>query len=182
MIDIHTWSYPAIALAAAVEGEIVFVGAAALVGTGDLSAGAVAVAGTIGATLGDWFHYFAVRGRVSEWVRTGMPLAGQGALDWIRRHHTMSVAAIRFAPGFRIALTVLCAAAGVSPLRFCAVNAITAAVWAVAVLQAVAYGGPRLLTATGLSPVSATLVSALVALGLIAGAPGLLRRARSAMP
>jgi len=62
------------------------------------------------------------------------------------------------------------------------VNAITAAIWAVAVLQAVAYGGPRLLTATGLSPVSATLVSALAALGLIAGAPVVLRRARSAMP
>lgn len=182
MIDPHTWSYPAIALAAAVEGEIVFVGAAALVGTGDLSAGAVALAGTVGAALGDWFHYFAVRGRVAGWVRDGLPLAGQDALGWIRRHHTMAVAAIRFVPGFRIALTVLCAAAGVSPLRFCAVNAITAAIWAVAVLQAVAYGGPRLLTATGLSPVSATLVSALAALGLIAGAPVVLRRARSAMP
>lgn len=183
MIDAQALSYPAIALAAAIEGEIVFVAAAALVGAGQLSAGAVAVAGAIGATLGDQFHFFVARGRVADWVRAGLPASTREVLlGWVRRHHSLAVAAIRFVPGFRIALTLLCAAAGVSPLRFVVVNALTAAVWAVAVLQAVAYGGPRLLTATGLSPVSATLVSALVALGLIASAPALFRRARSVMP
>lgn len=180
MTGLPALSYPAIAIAAAIEGEIVFVAAAALVGAGQLSAVAVAVAGAIGATLGDQFHYFAARGRVSDWVRAGLPAGGREALlGWVRRHHTLAVAAIRFAPGFRIALTVLCAAAGVSPLRFCAVNAISAVLWAAAVLQAVAYGGPRLLSAVGLSPVTATLASALAVLGLIAAVPVLLRRPRS---
>ena len=55
-------AYVGITIAAALEGEITFVGAAALVSQGMLDPVAVIAAGATGAALGDQFYFYAFRG------------------------------------------------------------------------------------------------------------------------
>ena len=54
-------AYIAIFVAAAVEGEIVFVVASAAVAAGRLDAAGVLVAGALGASAGDQFFFHALR-------------------------------------------------------------------------------------------------------------------------
>ena len=60
--------YLAILLAAAVEGEVAYVAAAALVAHGVLDPAGVIVAGTFGAAIGDQFYFYLLRGRLARWV------------------------------------------------------------------------------------------------------------------
>jgi membrane protein DedA with SNARE-associated domain len=186
MIDlagwIGPWTYVAILLAAALEGEIVFVAASALVAAGELHPLGVVAAGACGATLGDqvWFH--VLRGRPTAWllrVAERSPHA-QALRAHVRRHQDVMILAIRFLPGLRIAVTAACALAGVSARRFAALNGVAALVWAVAVLTSVAWLGPgvgRLLGLRGWSGILAAAVT--VAAGLRwAGRAWLSRSAR----
>ena len=58
-------AYVGITIAAALEGEITFVGAAALVSQGMLDPVAVIASGAMGAALGDQFYFYAFRGSFS---------------------------------------------------------------------------------------------------------------------
>ncbi|MEQ1912444.1 MAG: hypothetical protein ABMA15_26720, partial [Vicinamibacterales bacterium] len=60
--------YFGILLAAIIEGEIAYVGAAALVAQGHLNALGVVVAGAFGAAIGDQAFFYVFRGRLPRWV------------------------------------------------------------------------------------------------------------------
>ncbi len=154
-------AYIGITIAAALEGEITFVGAAALVSQGMLDPVAVIAAGAMGAALGDQFYFYAFRGSfggletgpLARWLGRKPALAARGAqlIDLVRRHDTAMVLAIRFAPGLRIALAAACAYAGVRALKLSVLNGIASIVWAVLMLWLVAYLGPAMLERVGIS-------------------------------
>lgn len=144
--------YLAVLIAAAVEGELSYIGAAALVAHGELRAWAVLVAGAAGAALGDQAYFYAFRGRLPRWLarfpalqQRCTPLVGR-----VRRHASLMVLLIRFAPGLRIALTAACVCADISPPRFSLLNLLSAVVWASALMILVGWLGPTYLARFGL--------------------------------
>ena len=174
--------YVGITIAAALEGEVTFVGAAALVSQGILDPLAVIASGAMGAALGDQFYFYAFRasvgglktGPLARWLGRKPAVAAKGAqlIDLVRRHDTAMVLAIRFAPGLRIALAAACAYAGVRALKVSVLNGIASVVWAVLMLWLVAYVGPAMLERAGISgwwgtlaPAAAILAAALLIRG-----------------
>ncbi|MEP7117555.1 MAG: VTT domain-containing protein [Acidobacteriota bacterium] len=170
-----TAPYFGVLVAAAVEGEVVFVGASALVAFGCLHPLGVMLSGALGAAIGDQFMFFAARAGVSRWLsRSDRPRSG--LLAWVQGHQLMAAFAVRFAPGLRLTLTALCVAAGVSPRRFCIANGVSSLLWAAVVMGAVAYGGPWLLGEAGLGPRFSAVVVAVSALAVLATLTPWLRR------
>jgi membrane protein DedA with SNARE-associated domain len=165
------FAYLAVLVAAIVEGEVLFVTAATLVSQGHLNPVGVAVAGALGATIGDqgWFYLF--RGRLRRWLerypqlrRRAMPLVKK-----VRRHDSLTVLAIRFSPGIRIALSVACAYADVAAWKFSILSTVTACVWSVGLLTLVAWVGPRFLPGVGISGWWSALVPAILIVILARG-------------
>jgi membrane protein DedA with SNARE-associated domain len=156
--------YVGIAVAAAVEGEVAYSLAAALVGQGHLNALGVVLAGTAGACLGDQFYFYLLRGRLRHWLDRYERIARRGRLlaGHVRRHAVPMVFMIRFAPGLRIAMAAACAYAGVGAFTFSVVNLAASAVWAVGVIALVAWFGPAYLSRLGISGWWSALVPALV--------------------
>ena len=159
--------YAGILLAAIVEGEIAYVGAAALVAQGQLNPFGVLVAGAIGAATGDQAYFYVFRGRLPRWVarypsleRKAAPLVGR-----VRRHASLMVLLIRFAPGLRIALAAACAWVDVPPLKFSALNLLSAFVWATALLGLVGWLGPSYLAQYGLGGWKGALLIGLAVIG-----------------
>jgi membrane protein DedA with SNARE-associated domain len=146
------FTYLAIAVAAVVEGEFVYIGASALVMEGQLHPLGVIAAGAIGAMVGDQAYFYLLRSRLTKRLRNLPTLRRRAAplLAYVRAHDSLAVLLIRFAPGFRIALAAACAFAGVSPAKFSALNAATAVLWAILVLVLVAWAGPASVSAFGL--------------------------------
>ena len=145
--------YAAVMLAAIVEGEVAYVAAASVVASGHLNPVGVMLAGACGATVGDQFYFYLLRGRVTRWIDRLPPLARrvEPLVAHVRRHDTAMVLLIRFAPGLRVALAAACAAANVPPLKFSVLNGISAAVWAIALMVLVGWLGPTYLAQIGLS-------------------------------
>ena len=159
--------YVGILLAAVVEGEIAYIGAATLVAQGQLDALGVVVAGACGAAIGDQAFFYVFRGRLPRWVARYPSLEQKAAplVDRVRRHDAWMVLLIRFAPGLRIALSAACAWVGVSALKFSVLNLLSSFVWAIALLVLVAWVGPTYLSQFGLSGWKGALV---VGLGVVA--------------
>jgi membrane protein DedA with SNARE-associated domain len=157
-------TYAGIAAAAALEGEIGFVAAAALVSRGYLDPLKVTAAGAIGAAVGDQLYFYVFRGRVSLWLDRVPAIAkrGRALATKVRRHETLTILMIRFAPGRRIALAAACAYAGVSAVKFSLLNAMTSIVWAVGLLALVAWIGPLYLPRLGISGWWSALIPALL--------------------
>jgi len=157
-------TYAGIAIAAALEGEVGFVTAATLVARGYLDPLKVTAAGAIGAAIGDQFYFYVFRGRVSIWLDRIPAIATRGrALAMkVRRHETLTILVIRFAPGLRIALAAACAIAGVSAVKFSLLNGITSIVWAAGLLGLVAWVGPVYLGRFGISGWWGALIPPLV--------------------
>ena len=155
-------TYAGICAAAAIEGEVVFIAAAVLVAAGKLSQVGVVVAGALGAAAGDQFYFYLLRGRVDGWLRRLRPIAARhmAIVDRVRRHQTMMIFVIRFAPGLRIALAAACAYARVSPLRFSLVDTAAAFSWAVLLMTLVSRAGPALLEDLGVSGIWAAWLPA----------------------
>jgi membrane protein DedA with SNARE-associated domain len=93
--------------------------------------------------------------------RSAVPL-----VTLVRRHATMMVLLIRFAPGLRVALTAACVYVEVPPLKFSILNSLTALAWAVLLLVMVGWFGPAALARFGLGGWKGALVmgAAIVAL------------------
>lgn len=160
------WPYLAVAAGAALEGEVVYSGAAVLVGLGRLDGPLVALAGTLGAAGGDQFYFYLLRGRL-RWLldRIGFIARRRPVIvEAVRRSETLIILAIRFSPGFRIALAAACAYAGVPAWRFSLLNAITAGVWAVGLLAIIAWAGPVMFAQFGISGAWAAIIPAVVLL------------------
>ena len=157
-------AYLAIFLAAGLEGEIVFVSAAALVSRGQLDPVGVALSGALGAAAGDQFYFYALRGRLNRWVERFPALARRGAklTRRVRRSETVTVLMIRFSPGLRIAMSVACAYAKVPALKFSLLNLFTCFLWASGLLGLVAWFGPTVLGRLGISGWWAVLIPATI--------------------
>jgi membrane protein DedA with SNARE-associated domain len=160
--------YGGIALAAIVEGEVTYIGAATLVAEGKLNALAVLVAGALGAAIGDQAFFYLFRGRLPMWLARYPSLARKTAplVDRVRRHGSLMVLLIRFAPGLRIALTAACAAAEIPAWTVSTLNLFSAFVWAGVVLALVAWLGPTYLATFGLAGWRGALVAGVLFLVL----------------
>jgi membrane protein DedA with SNARE-associated domain len=144
-------AYVGVFLAAAVEGEAVFVAASVAVAMGRLNAWGVLVAGAFGGAAGDQFFFYAFRGRLSSWLdRFPRLKPRRAALELLVRRFAVPLAAsIRFLPGLRIAIPAACADAKMSPLLFSVLNLAGAFAWAGAILGLISWAGPTVLTRVG---------------------------------
>jgi membrane protein DedA with SNARE-associated domain len=161
--------YVGILIAAIVEGEIAYIGAATLVAQGQLNPLAVLVCGTLGAAVGDQAFFYAFRGRLPRWVARYPSLQQKAAplLERVRRHDSLAVFLVRFSPGLRIAITAACAWVEVPALKFSVLNLLSAGVWALALLVLVAWFGPTYLAQYGLAGWKGALVMGLAVFGLL---------------
>lgn len=148
----HLLPYWGVLTAAIVEGEIAYITAAVLVAHGQLNPMGVLVSGAVGAAVGDQIYFYLFRGRLRRWMarypaleRRTAPLLGR-----VRRHSRSMVMLIRFAPGLRIALAAACAWVDVPAWTFSILNALSAFVWAAALLVIVGWLGPAVLAQYGL--------------------------------
>ena len=157
-------AYAAVLLGAMLEGEIIFVTAAAMVSRGVLDPVAVTLAGAIGAAFGDQIHFYILRGRLRRWLDRSPRIARRGAAltRRVRRNETFTILVLRFSPGLRIALAAACAYAGVRPLKFSALNTFTCLIWATSLLTLVAWFGPAVLSRLGISGWWAALIPAVI--------------------
>lgn len=146
------------------EGEVVFVTAALLVSRGILDPFAVALAGTLGASVGDQIYFYLLRGRLRRWLDRFPAIArrGEKLVRRVRRHETLTVLMLRFSPGLRIALAAACAYAGVPAVKFSLLNTFTCLIWATGLLALVAWFGPAVLTRLGISGWWGALIPAVV--------------------
>jgi membrane protein DedA with SNARE-associated domain len=159
---VHTLAYLSVFLAAAVEGEAVFVVASVAVATGTLRYWGVLTAGALGASTGDQFFFYAFRGPLRNWLERFPALRRRrdAIASQVRRHAIPLAAFCRFLPGLRIAIPVACASAGVSPLVFSPISIASSFVWAASILGVVASAGPAALDNLGVARNWALVVSA----------------------
>jgi undecaprenyl-diphosphatase len=160
--------YSGITLAAIIEGEVAYIGAATLVAEGRLHPLPVLVAGAIGAAIGDQAYFYVFRGRVPRWLARYPRLQQKTAplVSRVRRHASLMVLLIRFAPGLRIALAAACAAVDVSPRKFSSLNLLAAFAWAAVLLVLVAWLGPTYLARYGLGGWRGALAVGVVIVGV----------------
>jgi membrane protein DedA with SNARE-associated domain len=175
----HLLPYYGVMIAAIVEGEIAYIGAAALVAQGHLHPVGVLVSGAVGAAIGDQAYFYAFRGRLPRWLARYPSLQQRAAplVDRVRRHDSLMVLLIRFAPGLRIAIAAACAWADVSPRKFSVLNLLSAFVWAFALLALVGWFGPTYLARYGLGGWKGALVMGLAVLALLKALGSYERRA-----
>jgi membrane protein DedA with SNARE-associated domain len=167
----HALAYLSVFVAAAVEGETVFVIASVAVATGSLNYWGVLMAGALGASTGDQFFFYAFRGPLRHWVERipGLRRRRDAIASRVRRHAIALAASCRFLPGLRIAIPVACASAGVSPRVFSPISVASSFVWAAGILALIAAAGPAVLDDLGLARNWALGVSAGVVLLLFVG-------------
>ena len=157
--------YLSIYIFAILEGEIYYITACVAASFGKLNWAAVIVAGALGGSTGDQLWFYILRGRLG-WL---------DRYPWLKRHHAAVSARIaanetpmllvsRFLPGLRVAIPVACAYARVKPIRFSALNLVSAFAWASAIMLIVARLGPRAMAALGLSGWWAPIVPAVFVL------------------
>jgi membrane protein DedA with SNARE-associated domain len=164
----HALVYAGIFVAAAVEGEIVFVAASVSVALGHLDRWSVLVAGALGGSAGDQCYFYAFRGPLKWWLdrfpRIARRREALGRL--VERYSIPLTAMCRFLPGLRIAIPAACAASPMRASLFSSISLASAFVWAAAILGLVAGAGPRALLHLGVARNWALGASAIVVLAL----------------
>jgi membrane protein DedA with SNARE-associated domain len=85
----------------------------------------------------------------------------------VRRHDSLMVLLIRFAPGLRIALAAACAWVDVSPRKFSVLNLLSAFAWALALMVLVGWFGPTYLAHFGLGGWKGALAAGVAVFGLL---------------
>jgi undecaprenyl-diphosphatase len=143
--------YLAIYLAAVVEGEIYYSKVAADAAAGRLFWPWVLTAGALGGATGDQVWFYLLRGRI-HWLDRFPRLARyrDRVMTHVHNSETGLVLVSRFLPGLRTAIPIACAYAGTRPIKFSALNLVSAFAWAGAILLFVK-GGSRTLSAFGLN-------------------------------
>jgi membrane-associated protein len=162
-------AYGVVFAAALLEGEVVFVAAAALVGQGSLNALGVMTAGTLGAAAGDQLAFYLLRARIRSWLdRAAVARRAGHALEGaVRRHGAWLSFAVRFAPGLRLTIVAACAYAAVPGWVFSLANLAGALVWAAGILWLVGRLGPGWLAHVGLHGWWAVAVPAIFVLAMV---------------
>jgi membrane protein DedA with SNARE-associated domain len=144
-------SYLIIVFFAIVEGEIYLSKASADAINGKLFWPFVVIAGAIGGSLGDQFWFYLLRSRI-HWLDRYPRLRAfrDTVMHRVHENETGLVLVSRFLPGLRTAIPIACAYANVRPLKFTALNLLSALAWAAAIMAFVA-GGSSALNAFGLN-------------------------------
>ena len=144
--------YLGILVAAAVEGEVVYVTAVVAASLGKMNPFGVLLSGSVGGWAGDQFWYYAARGPLSSWLNRFENIARRRRAMQARMHAhaTKMILAVRFLPGLRIAIPVACAYSGVAAIRFSGLSLISALAWAAAIMAIVLQLGPTSLSALGI--------------------------------
>src|SRR3954464_7277982 len=111
----------------------------------------VLVAGALGGATGDNLWFYVLRGRL-HWLDRfpWLPEKHASVRARVHAHETGIILACRFLPGLRTAIPIACAYANVRPLKFTALNLISAFAWAGAIMFFVK-AGTATLSAFGLS-------------------------------
>jgi membrane protein DedA with SNARE-associated domain len=149
----ETMAYLMVFVSTMVEGEVVFVGASAMVSLGLLNPFWVFAAAAAGGSAGDQLFYYALRGRLRfrlerwAWFRK----REESVRDFVLTNATLIILCSRFLPGLRIAIPAACAHAGVPPLRFSCLSMVSSALWSGAILLMVGHFGPASLSYFGVS-------------------------------
>lgn len=162
-------TYVGILVAAIVEGEFAYIAASALVAQGQLNPVAVVVSGALGAAIGDQAFFYLCRGRLPRLMARypAVALKTRPLLAPVRRHASLMVLSIRFAPGLRIAIAAACAAVEVPPVRFSALSLLSSFVWALVILSLVGWLGPGYLARYGLGGWKGALLVGLVVVAVL---------------
>ncbi len=149
-------AYLVVYLAAALEGEVVFVTAAVAVSQGRLNGAAVFLAAALGGSTGDQFFYYMVRGVLHGHLRRlldrfpALARRQDAIVARVRHHQMLMVFACRFMPGLRVAIPAACAYARVPASLFSLCDLAGAFTWAALIITVVAWGGPAVLERFGL--------------------------------
>jgi membrane protein DedA with SNARE-associated domain len=156
--------YLGILVAAAIEGEVVYVSAVVAASLGKLDAVGVLLSGSVGGWAGDQFWYYAARGPLSSWLNRFENIARRrrAIQNKMHRHATKLILGVRFLPGLRIAIPVACAYSGVKAIRFSGLSFISAFAWANAIMFMIVKLGPSSLSALGLKTWWAPVIPAVI--------------------
>jgi membrane protein DedA with SNARE-associated domain len=137
--------YLAIIFFAIVEGEIYYSKVSADAMMGKLSWFGVLCAGALGGAIGDQVWFYVLRGRI-HWLDRFPRLRKyhEAVSDRVHANEALMILAGRFLPGLRTAIPVACAYASVRPLKFTALNLVSAFGWAGAIMLFVKLGSTTL--------------------------------------
>jgi membrane protein DedA with SNARE-associated domain len=157
--------YLPIFLFAILEGEIYYIAMCVAASAGKLRWEGVLIAGALGGAAGDQLWFYLLRGHI-HWLDRYPWLAKRrnAVVHRVRANQTLMVLISRFPPGLRIAIPVACAYAGVRPLRFSALNLVSAFAWAGSIMLVVVKLGPNALKAIGLEGWWGAIVPAVLVL------------------
>ncbi|MGI9452863.1 MAG: DedA family protein, partial [Geminicoccaceae bacterium] len=128
-----------------VPSTVVLVGAGTLIGMGKLPFLPIFIATTLGAIAGDSISYWVghvFKGRVREFwpFNRYTSLLDQGE-TFFKKHGGKSILIGRFIPGVKAVVPGIAGMVGMNPVRFTAINAISAIAWAaVHVVPAIGLG------------------------------------------
>jgi membrane protein DedA with SNARE-associated domain len=132
---ITQFGYIAVFLWAFIEGEVGMVLAGSVAHQGYLSLPGVALTAFLGGFLGDQFYFWLGR-RYGARIFDRLPKLQEPAArtrELLERYNTAFILTNRFMYGVRIAGPIVVGTTSVSALRFCWLNMLSAAVWAITV-------------------------------------------------
>lgn len=141
------YGYLAIALAAFWEGEGLLIVAGTLCGAGYLDWRWTIIAAAIGGAAGDQIYFYIAHERAARLISRSARLRRwlPRVRAFVQRHGTWAVLLSRFAAGLRITIPLVCATAGMNPLKYSTLNLISAFIWASAWVGLTYQMGARLL-------------------------------------
>jgi membrane protein DedA with SNARE-associated domain len=181
---IETYGYAAVALGTFLEGEVILVLAGFAAYSGYLELEWVMLCAFIGSLTGDQLYFYVGRHFGARIIRKR--LSWQASADRVyrllERHQVILILSFRFLYGVRsVAPFAIGASHRVPRLRFFALNAIGAAVWAVAVAWGgYLFGKTLQLLFEDVQRYETYALIALVILGLVVWVTSLVRRRRRA--
>lgn len=135
---VEQYGYIAVFIGTFLEGETVLLFAGFAAHRGLMKLPEVMLLAFIASTLGDQFFFFLGR-LYGDRLFTKYPALRKQVPrveNLLATHHTPLILSIRFMYGLRVAGPIIMGAMNISPLRFCILNVIGAAIWAVLVAWA----------------------------------------------
>jgi len=143
---LQDYGYLALFIGTFFEGETILVLAGFLASRGYLDIYLVMLTAASGGYCGDQLWYFLGRrkGRQILARKPHWEALGEKALNHLRRYPDIWVLGFRFVYGLRTVMPVAIGISGYPPLRFLLLNAISAAIWAIALGAAAFHLGSAL--------------------------------------
>lgn len=131
---IQQYGYLAVFVGTFLEGETVLLLAGFLAHRGYLDLPGVWFAAFLGTFCGDQLFFYLGRFRGAEFIerRPAWRAKSRRVFERLHRHQDWVILGFRFVYGFRTITPLIIGASRVVPLRFLALNALGAALWAVA--------------------------------------------------